>query len=46
MAGSNACTDRSIHGYYPVNYTHNDDIFEFLQEVELHLENKTETPEY
>lgn len=39
VAGSDACTDRSIHGYYPVNYTHNDDIFEFLQEVESHLEN-------
>lgn len=39
VAGSEACTDRSIHGFYPINYTHNDEAVQYLQEVESQLEN-------
>jgi hypothetical protein len=39
VAGAEACTDRSIHGFYPINYTHNDEVVQYLQEVESQLEN-------
>ena len=39
VAGPEACTDRSIHGFYPINYTHNDEVVQYLQEVESQLEN-------
>ena len=37
VAGPEACADRSLHGYCPIDYTHNDDVLEYLQELESQM---------
>ena len=39
VAGPEACTDKSLHGYHPINYTHNDEVVQYLQKVESQLPN-------
>ena len=38
VAGPQACLDRSLHGYYPINYTHNEDAIQYLYEIGSHVQ--------
>ena len=38
VAGSEAFGDRSIHGYFPINYTHNEKVIEYLEQIGLQLQ--------
>ena len=37
VSGPEACADKSIHGYHPLNYSHNDEVIQYLQEIESQL---------
>ena len=38
VAGAEAFGDRSIHGYFPINYTYNEKVIEYLEEIGLQLQ--------
>ena len=37
VAGPEACADKSLHGYCPIDYTHNDEVVQYLQELETQI---------
>ena len=39
VAGPEAFGDRSMHGYFPINYTHNEEVIDYLQEIGSQLQN-------
>ena len=38
VAGQEAFGDRSMHGYFPINYTHNEGVIDYLHEIGSQLQ--------